>query len=256
MAQEPVRVVVEKKGGCFSGCGTVIAVVFLIAIAIQFWYVSAGLVVVAVAAGLIIKSQNKQKAKLAAKRRQGPRDPWLNKIAVALSELGFNDIERNTGNQICGVSLEGDITVQDDLLLVYINLFADQDSASSAELGLRARAETRAAISNGHVVLKLVGPVLFMAKARKGLVDEFRVTEIARVIEKVPMPPAAKPEAAATAAPTAAGSPEADAQAPPRNDPPPSDPLEQIRVLGEMRDAGLLTDAEFQDKKADLLRRL
>lgn len=40
--------------------------------------------------------------------------------------------------------------------------------------------------------------------------------------------------------------------------PPPSapDPIEQLRRLGELRDAGVLTDEEFAAKKADILSRL
>jgi hypothetical protein len=34
------------------------------------------------------------------------------------------------------------------------------------------------------------------------------------------------------------------------------DPLEQMRKLGELRDAGVLTDAEFEAKKAELLKRI
>jgi hypothetical protein len=34
------------------------------------------------------------------------------------------------------------------------------------------------------------------------------------------------------------------------------DPVEQIRKLGELRDAGILTQEEFEAKKADLLRRI
>src|SRR5438552_3790271 len=95
--QQPIRVVVEKKGGCFSGCGTALAVLFLIGIAIKFWYVSVGLVVLAVVVGLIASSQQKRKGNEAARRRPGPRDPWLNEIAVALGELGLTEVARNTG---------------------------------------------------------------------------------------------------------------------------------------------------------------
>jgi hypothetical protein len=35
-----------------------------------------------------------------------------------------------------------------------------------------------------------------------------------------------------------------------------SDPMEQLRKLGELRDAGVLTNAEFEAKKADMLGRL
>lgn len=35
-----------------------------------------------------------------------------------------------------------------------------------------------------------------------------------------------------------------------------TDPMEQLRKLGELRDAGVVTDAEFETKKAELLARL
>ncbi|MEW6583190.1 MAG: SHOCT domain-containing protein [Actinomycetota bacterium] len=41
---------------------------------------------------------------------------------------------------------------------------------------------------------------------------------------------------------------------PPR--PPGTSPVEAIRQLGELRDAGLITEQEFQAKKADLLSRI
>lgn len=34
------------------------------------------------------------------------------------------------------------------------------------------------------------------------------------------------------------------------------DPMEQLRKLGELRDAGVVSDAEFEAKKAELLARL
>ncbi|SDZ93131.1 Short C-terminal domain-containing protein [Bowdeniella nasicola] len=37
---------------------------------------------------------------------------------------------------------------------------------------------------------------------------------------------------------------------------PPTDVMDQLRKLGELRDAGVLTEAEFEAKKADLLGRL
>jgi hypothetical protein len=35
-----------------------------------------------------------------------------------------------------------------------------------------------------------------------------------------------------------------------------SDPVEQLRKLGDLRDAGVLSDDEFEGKKAELLRRI
>ena len=43
---------------------------------------------------------------------------------------------------------------------------------------------------------------------------------------------------------------------PPPTPPPPIDISDQIRKLGELRDQGLLSDAEFDAKKAQLLERL
>jgi hypothetical protein len=37
---------------------------------------------------------------------------------------------------------------------------------------------------------------------------------------------------------------------------PPADPLDQIEKLGKLRDSGLVTQEEFEAKKADLLARL
>ena len=185
--QQPIRVVVERKGGCFSGCGTALAVLFLIAIAIKFWYVSVGLIVLAVVVGLIANSQQKQKAKEAARRRPGPRDPWLNEIAVALGELGLTEVARNTGSQLGGAPMEGDIGLQEDKLLVYVNLFANQELARQAAVGLRAQANIRNAVANGQTTLTTLGPVLLVANGRRVVVDEYRMNEVEHAVAAVPL---------------------------------------------------------------------
>jgi hypothetical protein len=250
--QQPIRVVVERKDGCFSGCGTALAVLFLIGIAVKFWYVSVGLIVVAVVAGLSANSRQKQRAKEAARRRPGPRDPWLNEIAVALGELGLTEVARNTGNRLGGASMEGDIGLQEDKLLVYVNLFANPGLARQAEVGLRAQPNIRNAVANGHTTLHTLGPVLLVANGRGGVVDEYRTNEVEDAIADVPLPPALKspavPQPASSGAPSpSVGDVEALAGA---------DPLARIRELAELRDAGVLTQAEFEAKKAELLRRL
>src|SRR5579875_1377203 len=250
--QQPIRVVVERKGGCFSGCGTTLAVLFLIGIAIKFWYVAVGLIVLAVVVGVIVNSQHKQKAKEAARQRTGPRDPWLNEIAVVLGELGLTEVARNTGSQLGGSPMEGDIGLQEQRLLVYVNLFANQELARQAEMGLRARADIRTALASGHTTLKALGPVLLIAHGRGGIVDEYRMNEVEHAVCGVPLPPAlgrppVQPPASSIVRSPALGGAAALAGA---------DPLEQIRKLAELRDAGVLTDAEFAAKKAELLRRL
>ena len=50
MSQQPVRVVVEKKP---SGCGTWLAVMILLGLAIEYWYVSLGIVAIVIAVAMI-----------------------------------------------------------------------------------------------------------------------------------------------------------------------------------------------------------
>ncbi|MDX6359659.1 MAG: hypothetical protein QOH37_2713, partial [Nocardioidaceae bacterium] len=40
------------------------------------------------------------------------------------------------------------------------------------------------------------------------------------------------------------------------SEPAAADPMDQLRKLGELRDAGILTDEEFSTKKAEILKRL
>ena len=35
-----------------------------------------------------------------------------------------------------------------------------------------------------------------------------------------------------------------------------SDPMEQLEALGRLRESGVLTDEEFEEKKAELLKRI
>lgn len=255
--QKPIRVVVEKKGGCFSGCGTALAVLLLIGIAIKFWYVSVGLLVVGVAVGLTANAQQKQQKRNAdevARRKPGPRDPWLNEVAVALAELDLSEVARNTGHQLGGAPLEGDIGLQSDWILLYVNLFANAELARQAEIGLRAQHNIRGAVSNGQTALKAVGPILYVASARGGVIDEFRLEEVVHAAGAIPLPPAL-----GVATPDAVKAPSPQQAQVHRDNPltlPGSDAIEQIRRLAQLRDAGVLTDAEFEAKKAELLRRV
>src|SRR6202007_2491797 len=78
--QQPIRVVVEKKGGCLSGCGTTLAVMVWLGLTIHYWYVA--LPIVAIVALAAISNARTQRKKAA--HQPGPRDPWLDEVAVAL----------------------------------------------------------------------------------------------------------------------------------------------------------------------------
>ncbi len=239
----------REEGGCFSGCGTAFALLLLIALAVKYWYISLGIVVLVVAAGAIANSQQKQRAQEAARRRSGPRDPWLNEVAVALGDLGLSEVARNTGQQLGGAPLEGDIGLQEDGLLVYVNLFANPEIARQAEIGLRAQSNIRTAMANGQTDLKTDGPVVLVANGRGRVVDEYRMAEVEHAVAGVPLPPALKRQVVRP--PSSLPGP-----LPHREPIVEGGPLEQIQKLAKLRDAGALTDAEFEAKKAELLRRL
>lgn len=235
--QQPIHVVVEKKGGCLSGCGTALAVMLLLGLTIQYWYVALPIVAIVVLAAI----SNARTQRKKAAHTPGPRDPWLNEVAVALADLGLTEIARNTGAQLGGASIDGDVGLQAKRFLVYVTLFSDQRLAREAELGLRAKPEVRDAIAKGVTAVRTEGRIVLVANGRGAVVDEFRLDEVARVVGRMAVPPPLMP------APPVSAS---------RTTPPNPDVLEQLRQLGDLRKAAVLTDAEFEAKKAELLGRL
>ncbi len=245
MPQQPIRVVVEKRR---SGCGTWLTVVFLLGLAIEYWYISLGIAVVVVAIALTRAARQHE----LARHRPGPWDPWLNEVAVELADLGLTEHARNTGAQLGGAPLEGDIGLQDARFSVFVNLFGTDELARQAEIGLRANPKIQSAISRGQSALRTDGRVLYVANGRGHAVDEIRLDEVVRVVAPINVlpprqvisgaaPPAPGPAPARSVAQLGAASPET---------------LEQLRKLGELHRARVLTDAEFDAKKAELLRRI
>jgi hypothetical protein len=235
--QEPIRVVVERKGGCLSGCGTTLAVLLLLGLTIQYWYVALPIAVIVVVA-MVANARTKRQQ---VARRPGPRDPWLNEVAIALTDFGLKEIARNTGAELAGAPMDADIGFQTDRFLVYVNLFSDQRLAEQAVLGLRAKPNVQAALQKGATAIRTNGRVVFVANGRGGVVDEFRLDEVVRVVSRIAVPPPLHPrQTGVAAAATGAG----------------ADVLEQLGKLGELRRAGVLTDAEFEAKKAELLGRI
>ena len=52
MRDNQTIIVTQKNQGCLSGCGTAVAVILLIGLAVQYWYISLMIVVVAAGAGI------------------------------------------------------------------------------------------------------------------------------------------------------------------------------------------------------------
>jgi hypothetical protein len=241
MAQQPVRVVVEKRP---SGCGTWLAVIILLGLAIEYWYISLGVVAIVIAVALVRAAHRLE----LARHRKGPRDPWLNEVAVALADLGFIEIARNTGDHLEGVPMEGDIGLKSQRLTIYVNLFSDQRRAHRADVALRAKPTVRSAVSKGATAIQTQGRVVYVANGGGSVVDEFRLDEVIRVVGGVPTPPPLA-GGAGMPPPAAPHSPAPIARISP-------DVLEQLKKLGQLRDVGVLSDAEFEAKKTELLDRL
>jgi hypothetical protein len=118
-----------------------------------------------------------------------PSPAWLNEVEVALAELGLTEQARNTGTEVGGVAIEGDIGLEDDRFVVYVTLFGNSQQAHHAELGLRANPSTRSATSRGLSAVKTVGRVVYVANGRGSVVDEFRVDEVVHAVGGIALPP-------------------------------------------------------------------
>jgi hypothetical protein len=224
-----VHVTVEKNGGCFSGCGTVLGVLLLIGLAVKYWYVALVILAVVAVAGFAANAQQKAKP---APRRPGRHDPWINEVAVELADLGLLELTRNTGSKLGGMPLMADVGLRANRFLVYVNLFAADELARRAEIGLRASDGFRTELTHGRTALRTSGRVLHVATGRGGAVDELLLDDVVRTVDKVGLPPSG-------------------------NSPVPSpDVLGQLRELGDLNRKGILSDGEFEAKKAELLRRL
>ena len=92
---------------------------------------------------------------------------------------------------------------------------------------------------------------MLVANGRGG-VDEYRMNEVEHAVGEVPLPPALERAASSPSISSTIPTPgvsDAEALAG-------ADPLEQIRKLAELRDAGVVSETEFEAKKAELLRRV
>jgi hypothetical protein len=252
--ERTIRVVFERKREP-SGCATAVLVVLAIGLAVEYWYVTVGLIGFALIMVVVLAQLEKKKLP----RNRGPHDPWLNEVAVSLADLDLTEIGRNTGSQVGGTPIEADIVFADKRITIYAHLFKTDALARQAELALRAEPKVRKAIQKGRTAIAQDGRLLYLAKAKSKVVDEFRLREAMEAVRAIPLPPPL-PAAPRPAAVTPSGQPKTSV----KNGPPDSadladlsaDALEQLRRLGELKERGLLTEEEFARKKAELLRRI
>jgi len=238
MAEEKkVRVIIEKerKG---VGCGTAILVVVAIALAVKYWYVTVAILALLLVAVVIDRRRQRRKA-LRPPSRRGPHDPYLNELSVCAADLEFEEIARNTGDLLGGAPLEANLGLECKNLIVYIHLFANEQLAHQAEVGLRAVPAFRKELAAGKRAVRHEGRLLYVAHAMKGVVDEFSLDELVAALQAIPRP-----------APIPKAPPQPRQPFRPRFD----DQLEALERLDRLRRSGAISPAEYELKKAQLLR--
>jgi hypothetical protein len=229
--------VTQVNKGCGSGCGTLLAVILVVGLIVTYWYVAIPVAVLAIAGGVYWWYRQRNKLPAA---QSGPEDPWLDQVATKLRGLGFVEQTRNTGQHLEGIPLDGDICLDAEGLRVFVNIFGDARRADQAEAKLRAKPQFGEAISSGWTAISKRDRLLVTANGVGVPVSRERVEA---VVGALPLPPSLSPamEPAQLSAP-----------AEPAN----QDVLDQLRKLGELRDAGVISTQEFEAKKAQLLDRL
>ena len=264
--QQPVRVVVEmvdrrqqNDGG--SEAAAVFAVMLILGLIIVYWYVVLGVIALALLSVAIRHGQaadttttkptkpakpakpatiKAKEARAAAKpqssapRGSGVFDPWLNAVSVELADLGLVERSRRRLTDVGGNPVDTDITLGDERLELTVYLLKDATTVSHAILGLKASPTTRQALRKGTTMIGTAGRILYVAHGRGCIVDEFRLEDLVSVIRTIRPSP---PPSAAMSQPT-------------------GDAMELLRRLADLHATAVLSDSEFQSKKADLLQRI
>ena len=181
-SRQATHIVVETRPRNSGGCGTVIAVLVVVGLTIRFWYVPAGAVVVC----LLIAAVGVRRRRLRERRRPGPRDPWLNEVAVSLLDLGVTEFARNTETTLGGAPVQGDLIVRGRDMEVRIVSLPDARRAHECEMGLRADATFRRSLTSGRRVLRTAGREVFIVTGRRTVADEFLLDEVVRVVGRIP----------------------------------------------------------------------
>jgi hypothetical protein len=238
-------------------------------IAVHFWFLSVPML--AVGGGLAVRRHQRHKELM--RHRPGPSDPWLNEVVVAVADLGFDERERNASDVYYGVPVEGHVGLQKQRVTIDVVLFGNQIQARHGEMAMRTDPTIRSELSREMAAVHNGGRVLIAARTNMGAIDEYDFDEIVRLVGEIPLPPPlAVGRAVAYRSPTTVtvagvGSRTVTATATrPLHQPAPSgrpapvarpqDAIDQLERLGRLRTTGVLTEAEFQAKKAELLQRI
>jgi hypothetical protein len=180
---------------------------------------------------------------------RGRHDPWFNEVAAAAANLGLFERKRNTGHVLAGIPVEGDMYLDGDGLTVSILIFATAEAARQGEVGLRAKPRLHTSLQDGTRVHRLEGRLLYVGDGRGAFVDEALLDDLVMLVSDLGLPAPVQPESHAPASSPISPSPVRPSSIA-------ASVTEQIRQLGLLRAVGLITEAEFETKKAELLARI
>jgi Short C-terminal domain len=236
--------VIQKNGGCFSGCGTVFAVLLLIGLTVAYWYVALPLAILLIGGGLWYRSQKKKELPAP---KMGAQDPWLNRIAIRLSDQGYAEQTRNTGQQLSGSPLSGDLVMDGHGMRLFVNVMSDEDAAIQTANKLRVKPDFQKGAARKTVEILTKGQLVFIARSQRGVLDSTSVhgavQSVAEILPAKRDPKTLEAKTGSLAKPGAMPKPQQDVFA-------------DIQKLAALRDSGAITEKEFEAKKAELLNRL
>jgi hypothetical protein len=174
-------------------------------------------------------------------------DPWLSAVGMALMALGYVGAKKSTGADFGGVQSDADVIASTYAgSVVHVALFSTTEVRERAGELLANDPRYQKGSRSGAMEARVRGRVVLIADGQgKPLPPGAAERALAAVSRLAIKPPGSTPNVTSSPRDTAdAPSSEAESH------------IEQIRKLGELKDAGILSEAEFEAKKTDLLGRI
>ena len=180
----------------------------------------------------------------------GPQslDMWLTKVSDKLHEIGFVETTRWTDETFGGEKVSASISLTQPTGRVFVLLFVSVADATRA-CGSGLPDGLTKAVQQGITALTTRGRVVIMAHNPYGVRTD-ALEHWANITSEIELPSTAE------VAPPPVGEEASAASSPPAQLRQTPDPLDALRKLGELRDAGILTPEEFEAKKTELLKRV
>ena len=172
---------------------------------------------------------------------------WLDDVADRLVPLGLTESARFTGVHLGGTTMLGDIALHEGKTKLFVNLFADDSLAEQAATNLAAGKSIARAIKQGVTRLETHGRVVLLANNSPRRLAEETFAAFVQVVEGIEppdLPPEPGPKSEEAKSDVRAGQSGSE------------EVMQALAKLGELHEAGVLTDEEFATKKAELLARI